>query len=195
MQKKTEQKNEEEKYDFTATETDKKIDALLEEKQITNEKEKHYDDVHILDIAKNPPEKDYMKVELKKAVIHTKNEDEQPVDVDVLALPLVKDNKKEPPKDDPTVYVNCEGDKMQAYDTIIDIDLAQMAEAQVSDCASTIFPMLLDEYCLLAIEDKKAHTPEKRKEEFKWWWVLLLMMIIIPIILITITVFPSLMGG
>ena len=193
MMKKEKNGEAKDSYEFKAKEPEMSIEEQIDAKMQEWEKQDQTDDLHILDVAKNPPEPGYMKVELKKATIHTKDEDEEPIAVEALGMPLNENHRK--PPNDPSIYVNCNGDSIQAYDTIFDVDLAMMAEAQVSDCASTIFPMLVDETVALALEEKKARTPEKRKEEFKWWWVLLLMMIIIPIILITITVFPSLMGG
>ncbi len=184
-------------YDFKETKVEKTIEEQIDEKMQEWEQQKAPDDLHILDIAKDPPEPGYMDVQLKKAVLKTTDEDEKPLEVDTLVLPLQseKDASKTPPKDDPTIYMNCDGERLQAFDTIMSIDLSQMAEAQVSDCAANIVPMLIDNTVSLAVEEKKARTLEKRKEEFKWWWVLLLMMIIIPIILITMTVLPGLMGG
>jgi len=184
-------------YDFKKDKKEQTIEQQIEDKLIEEErKRKKTDDVHILDIAKNPPVPGYMKVELKKAALTTKNEDDKEVTMQVLALPLEKTEGgvMKPPEDDPTVFVNADGDSVQVYDTIFDIDLKQMAEGQISDCASTIFPMLMDEYVQLALDEKKARQPEKRKEEFKWWWVLVLIMIIIPIILITVQVLPGLIG-
>lgn len=190
MTKKEEKK--EPTYDFTEEKT---IEQKVDEKINRHEtKRLEHEDIHILDIQKNPPEPGYMNVDLKKAKLKTKDDDEEPIDIDVVALPL-KDKYTEPPKDNPLIFINTNGESIEIYDPIIDIDLKQVFDSQVSDCASVIFPMLMDEYLRVAVEEKKAWQPEKRKEEFKWWWVLLLMMIIIPIILITITVFPSLMGG
>jgi len=185
-------------YTFTEDKPlEKTIDEQVEEKLIELEqKRKQNSDVHILDIAKDPPEPGYMKVELKKAEITTKNEDDKEIRIPVVVLPLEeKQVDRIPPKDDLSIFINADGDRLQVYDTIFDIDLKQMAEGQISDCASTIFPMLMDEYVQLALDEKKARTPEKRKDEFKWWWVLVLAMIIIPIILITMTVLPGLIGG
>jgi hypothetical protein len=196
MPKKDTTEENKESYDFKA-EHSKTIEEQIDEKMREWEKQDEPDDLHILDIAKNPPEPGYMKTELKKAVLHALDEDGEPLDIDALALPLQKEEKPEktPPRDDPTVYVNCEGDKLQVYDTIFDIDLAQMAEAQVSDCASTIFPMLIDETVALAVEEKKIRTLEKRKNEFQYWWVILLVLMIVALVGITFTVLPGIMGG
>jgi hypothetical protein len=184
-------------FDDEEKKPEESIDDQVERKLVELEqRRKSTEDVHILDIAKNPPEPGYMRVELKKAVVTTRDEDDKEIKVHALGMPLIeKIDDHMPPKDDPTIFVNINGDSVQLYDTIFDVDLKQMAEGQVSDCASTIFPMLMDEYVQLALDEKKARQPEKRKEEFKWWWVIVLIMIIIPIILITIQVLPGLIGG
>lgn len=188
---KKEKKDEEPEYDFR-DESGKSVDDLVDERLIKlEEQRKTAEDIHILDIKKNPPEPGYMRVELKKAVVSTKDEDDRPLSVIRTALPL-DEKMQEPPKQDPTVFVNANGDTLQTYDTIFDVDLKQMYDGQVSDCSSTIFPMLMDEAVQLALDEKKIRSPEKRKEEFKWWWVLVLLMILIPIILITIQVLPGL---
>lgn len=177
-------------YDLKADD-DKTIEEKIEDKMVDLERQSAMsDDVHILDVEKNPPEPGYMDGKLIEAELTAKNDDGKEVKVKVLAQPLGPN----PPKDN-TIFVNIDGDKLQLYETIIDIDLKQMAEAQISDCASTIFPMLIDESVQLALDEKKIRQPEKRKEEFRWWWVLVLIMIIIPIILITLQVLPGLMGG
>jgi len=182
-------KKNEESYDFKDEKKDKEktIAEQVDEKMQEIEKQETSEDLHILDIAENPPEPGYMKTELKKAVVQTKDEDDEDITIDSLGLPLnEKAEDKKPPKDNPSIFVNCNGDLMQAYDPILDIDLAMMAEAQVSDCASTIVPMLIDETVELALEEKKARTPEKRKEQGSWLWiVILLMLILIPVLLIT----------
>ena len=124
--------NNKETYDFKEKEPEKTIEEQIDEKMLEWEKQDQQDDLHILDIAKNPPEPGYMRAELKKAVLTTKDEDDMEIKIDALALPLNKETTedgtiiKEPPKDDMTIYKNCNGDTLQAYDTILDIDLAQI---------------------------------------------------------------------
>jgi len=180
-------------YSFKTDKAEKSIDQQVEDKLIEVEaKRREKDNIHILDIAKNPPEQDYMKTELLKAELKTKDQDEKEITMTVVAMPLEKNGIT---PEDNTVFTNKDGDKVKIFDPIFEINLRQMFEGQISDCASTIFPMLMDEYVQLALDEKKARQTEKRKEEFKWWWILVLMMILIPIILITVTVLPGLMGG
>lgn len=181
---------------------DKSVESRIEEKLIEEEeKRKQEETIHILDIAKNPPKPDYMKAELRGAELKTKDEDGDDVTIPVVVLPLDRKGTTQDASElpgiptDTTVFVNANGDTVQVYDPIFDINLKQQFDAQVSDCASTIFPMLMDEYVQLALDEKKAWTPEKRKEEFKWWWVLILLLVIIPMLLITLTVLPGFFGG
>ena len=180
-------------YSFKPDKEERSIEQQVEMKLIEQEmRRREKDSIHILDIAKNPPEPDYMKTELLKAELRTKDQDDKDITYTVAAMPLEKNGVT---PEDNTVFTNKEGDKVKIFDPIFEINLRQMFEGQISDCASTIFPMLMDEYVQLALDEKKARQTEKRKEEFKWWWILVLMMILIPIILITVTVLPGLMGG
>lgn len=196
IKKKEDKESKEQSYDFKEEQQEETIEQQVEKKLIEEEqRRKKTDDVHILDIAKDLPMPEYMRVELKKAELTTKNDDDKDIKVPVFALPLLKPEKSEPPKDDLNIFMNADGDIVQLYETIFDIDLKQMAEGQISDCASTIFPMLIDEATQLAVDEKKARTPEPRKEPYKWTWVLIAFVLIIMITLITLQILPGLMGG
>jgi hypothetical protein len=184
-------KKEEKKDDYDFKTDNRSIEEKIDEKLQQEEKQREEGgDLHILDIAKNPPEPGYMKVELKKAEVTLKDTDEK---IQALGLPLAETIFPAKPPEDPTVFININGDTVQLYDTIFETDLKQMADAQVSDCASTIFPMLIDEAIQLALDEKKARTLEKRKEEFKWWWIVVLMLIMIPILIVATQVLPMIL--
>jgi hypothetical protein len=180
-------------YQFPREE--KSIEQLIDEKLVEEEQKRtDKDDIHILDIAKDPPVEGYMKTELDKAKIKTLSEDNQLIELDCAALRLGHTNNK-PPEDDISIFINAVGDVVQVYDAIMDIDLKQMADAQVSDCASTIFPTIYDEGVQIAVDEKKAWTPEKRKDEFQYWWIVVLIMILVPMLLFVFTVLPDLLKG
>jgi hypothetical protein len=194
-EKKMDKKPDDTDYNFKGE--DKSLEEQIDEK-LKDEEKRHLEaeDIHILDIAKNPPEQGYMRSTLNKAELYTKGETEKAVKITVIAMPLEEIIMGSPPiiPKDPNIFINANGEQIRIFDPIFDIDLKQMADGQVSDCASTIFPMLLDQYVNLAVDEKKARAPEKRKEEFKWWWILVLILILVPIILITMTILPGLFG-
>jgi len=54
-----------------------------------------------------------------------------------------------------------------------DIDLNTLVLAQLSDCPSTVIPMLIDHGIRVAVDIKNAYRPEKRQLNFNYLWVII----------------------
>lgn len=69
------------------------------------------------------------------------------------------------------------------------IDLRSLLLAQLSDCPSTVIPMLIDHGVRTAVDIKEAYKPEKRTIPFHYWWVLILFIGIMVIVYFGLSMF------
>ena len=51
-------------------------------------------------------------------------------------------------------------------------------KADIAKAPLNVVPMLIDEAMNVVAEEKKAHKPEKRKDEFNWWWLVFILLIL-----------------
>ena len=163
---------EERRYDFTRTDEDEKQDIKDRVESI----EEHVDrlkDIKKLDeespmeraikydyVRKNPPKKGFMKVETFKAIDDNGNN-----------FVVSKSETKK-------------GKLTLIHDVFRVVDLNLQLMADITKCPSHILPQLIDEYSMLAVQEKGEFKPEKAKEEFRWWWLLILLMMLPGIILV-----------
>lgn len=59
-------------------------------------------------------------------------------------------------------------------DDMYAIDLNALYNAQLSDCPSTVIPMLIDHGIRTAVDIRDTYKPEKRHLDFQYWWVIFL---------------------
>ena len=143
--------------------TRKKVDALLGVKRL--DEQNPMEQAIKFDLVKqHPPEAGTMKVHM-----YEKQRDGE--------LPTVVSEAV-----DKTVPVH---EPLIEQDVFFTIDLNTLIQADVAACPSNVMPMLIDEYVGMALAEKKAYEPEKRKrDEFNWWWIIFILMPIPAIILI-----------
>lgn len=167
------------KYDLGGDSSDdihKKI-----EKEVDAIEKKTIDDIKQLDelnpmeqaqkfeeVKKNPPLKDYMKVDTYSGM---KTKTGEPVVVSISHGPA-----------------GTEEEKIILHDPIMSVDLNTSVKADIAACPSNVVPMIIDERLQLAADEKKEYKPEKRKPEFNWGWILILFLLV-PAIAIVILFF------
>jgi len=117
-------------------------------------------------VRKNPPQRDYMKVDL-----YEKNGELSSVSHGFDGTSPVK---------------------VLDEDRFFSVDLNTCIMADVAACPSNIISMLIDQWVNVAINEKKTFKPEKRKDEFNWWW-LVLGLCMVPGIVVMVLMFLS--GG
>lgn len=159
--KKDEYKFDIEKTD-TTEDTHERIDKVLKKEKKKFDPDSAQERIRrIHEIKNNPPEKGYMRQTLHEAEVKTTDENG---DVHTDKFIAITDEKGEIEKDD-------EGNII-LLDTILDIDLKKLADAQFADCASNIIPMLMDQTAITIANEKKEYKPEKPEKEFNWQWVI-----------------------
>lgn len=161
------------KYSFNkdkkdTTEDIKKIEETVDGLREEYRKKDSYD---MDEVASNLPQPGYMRAELKKGELLTKDEDGYIIKQPCTVMPF-----------DEGEFSDGKGNKVMVFDTIFDIDLNELFQGQLSECASTVMPNLIQEAESIAIYEKEVREPKQRKEEFKYWWIILLLMI--PILLL-----------
>lgn len=112
-------------------------------------------------VKSNPPRKGFMKVD----VFESTDNDGNPIAV---SKSKGFDGKEQEVKHYP----------------IMSVDLNTLIAADIAACPSNVMPMLLDEYQLLAVNEKRKFKPEKRKDEFNWWWIVFFLLMIPGIIFV-----------
>ena len=146
--------------------TRKKVDALLGVKRL--DEQNPMEQAIKFDLVKqHPPEAGTMKVQM-----YEKERDGE--------LPTVVSEAI-----DKTIPAH---ETQIKQDVFFSIDLNTLIQADVAACPSNVMPMLIDEYVGMALAEKKAYEPEKRKrDEFNWWWLVFAAIPIPAIILIIFT--------
>ena len=112
-------------------------------------------------VKHNPPKPGYMKVDVFEG------EDENGERV---AISRSKNEEGE--------YVYIE------HDPIATVDLNTTIRSDVAACPSHVMPQLIDEHVQIALDEKKEHKPEKRKDEFNWWWIVFFLLMTPGILLV-----------
>ena len=64
--------------------------------------------------------------------------------------------------------------EVELPDDVYRIDLRTLLNAQLSDCPSTVIPMLIDHAVRTAVDIKDTYRPERRLPQFEYMWVIFL---------------------
>lgn len=126
------------------------------------------------EVMKDPPISGYNKVELYEA----KDKDGNII----LAMP-----DPEGPMEAINGYTGDKFGKVQVFDQLFEIDLAELYAGQLSETSINVIPTLIDEACGLVADEKKEWNPAKPKKDFTQWWWLLIVASFVPMILFGIS--------
>jgi len=113
------------------------------------------------EVKQNPPDPDFMKIELFK------ERDEQGQDV------VVSESKQF----DGTV-------KRLRHPPIMEFSPYVGFMANIAKCPMNVGDMLIDQAMNMVYEEKKAFKPEKRQNEFNYWWIVFIALLAIPAVFV-----------